>query len=96
MRAMEHNERAADVICQHRRDGSVIPLKIRIMDDDGEYQTYLVRAYKDLTHPGEYKLPNGVNVYGRFHKFECKIIVFGVEKRLQLLYNTATGIWLVQ
>ncbi len=26
----------ADVICQHKTDGSIIPLKIRITDEDGE------------------------------------------------------------
>lgn len=30
--------RSADVICQHKKDGTIIPLKLRIEDEDGELQ----------------------------------------------------------
>ena len=38
--------RKADVICQHTIDARIIPLKIRIQDEDGEMQTYSVKGYR--------------------------------------------------
>ena len=36
-----------DMICRHMADGTIIPLKIRLLDDDGAYQEYKIRAYKE-------------------------------------------------
>ena len=90
------NNRIADVICQHKRDGTIIPLKIRLRDEDGEYQVYSVRGYKDLSHPGEYTLPNGIPSTNHTWKFECKIVVFGTEKRVRLFYNAYDNRWTVE
>lgn len=85
----------ADVICQHGRDGTIVPLKIRIVDDDGEYQTYQIRAYKVLAGNGKYTMPNGVSAINNIWKFECKIVVFNSEKIIQLLYNASDNYWRV-
>lgn len=91
------SERDADVICQHNKDGTIIPLKIRIKDDDGESQTYSIKSYKDLSTNGDFVLPNGVNVSRRhLWSFECKIQVFDLLKRIRLFYNAADGCWRVQ
>ena len=68
----------ADVICQHKTDGSIIPLKIRITDEDGEYQVYNIKSYKDVSNRTAYTMPNGTSVAPANHlwKFECKISVF--------------------
>lgn len=29
-----------DVICQHKTDGTIIPLRIRVKDEDGIYQEF--------------------------------------------------------
>ena len=34
-----------DVICQHSRDGKITPMKIRVIDEDGEYQEYKIKGY---------------------------------------------------
>lgn len=88
------NEREADVICQHNRDGTIIPLKVRIRDDDGESQTYSIKSYKELSTNGDFKLPNGVCLSGRhLWAFECKIQVFDFLKRIRLFYNALDGCW---
>ena len=87
--------RIADVICQHRRDGKIIPIKIRLEDEDGEFQTYKVQAYKDLTQYGKYVTPEGVSSVNHIWKYECKISVFGVEKRIRLHYNAFDNRWRV-
>lgn len=95
MGQMQENDRIADVICQHTRDGTIIPIKIRLQDEDGEFQTYSIQAYKDLTHYGNYVMPNGVTTSNHMWRFECKIIVFGVEKRIRLFYNAFDNKWKV-
>lgn len=88
MGAQAGKDRTADVICQHKRDGTIIPIKIRIEDDDGELQVYRVKAYKDLSHCTD-------GAMRHMHKFECKIAVFGVERRIGLFYNSYDSIWKV-
>jgi hypothetical protein len=34
-----------DVICQSSRDGKITPMKIRVIDEDGEYQEYKIKGY---------------------------------------------------
>lgn len=90
-----NDNRIADVICQHKRDGTIIPIKIRLSDDDGEFQTYKIKAYKDLTHYGEYIMPNNISSGNHMWKFECKINVFGTQKSIKLFYNAVDNCWRV-
>ncbi len=87
----------ADVICQHKTDGTIIPLKIRITDEDGEYQVYNIKSYKDVSNRTAYTMPNGASVAPANHlwKFECKICAFNTLKRIQLFYNANENSWKV-
>lgn len=91
-RVIETN-RLADVICQHNQDGTMIPLKIRILDEDGERQTYVVRAYKDLTVYGNSGKTELVTTKNHIWTFECKILVFHQEKRIRMTYNAYENSW---
>ena len=42
-----------DVICQQNRDGTMIPLRVRLTDEEGATQTYTIKEYKDLSHQGD-------------------------------------------
>lgn len=97
MRVIQERNTLADVICQHKIDGSIIPLKIRILDEDGEYQVYNIRSYKDVSNHNAYTMPNGASVPSSNHlwKFECKICVFNTLKRIQLFYNAYENSWRV-
>ena len=82
-----------DVICQHKSDGTIIPLRIRIKDEEGEYQTYTIKGYKDLSYKGAYQMPNGVTVTNDMLSYECMIHVFGRPQRLWLLYSLTRNQW---
>ena len=82
-----------DVICQHSHDGTIIPLRIRLKDDEGEYQTYTIKQYKDMSYKGAFQLPNGFFVNTTTLSFECRIVVFGVTRRIWLLYNPPRNKW---
>ena len=83
----EGNTVAVDVICQHSRDGTLIPLKVRVTDEEGEYQTYYIKGYKDHSHQGSRTLPTGVFVTNNTIVFECEIISFGRKRKIWLYYE---------
>ena len=96
MGAIRESKRKLDVICQHKSDGSIIPIKFRIQDDDGEWQNYLIRSYKVISSPGTYTMPNDVSSSSHTWNFECKIQVFGMEKIVRLFYNGYDNHWKLQ
>ena len=87
-------EKPIEVICQHKTDGSIFPIKIKCDDEDGEYQVYRIISFRELT-PGEasFTLPSAVSATKVLRRFDCKIHVFGREKTISLFYNTTTGRW---
>ena len=82
-----------DVICQHNRDGTMIPIKLRIQDEEGEMQSYVVKAYKDLSHKGNYTMPNGIMATSTVFPFACKINVFGTLKVVNIYYSSTDNVW---
>ena len=77
----------ADVICLHTKDGNVVPLRIRVADEDGLMQAYSIKEYRDVSHQGARTMPDGLVVTNNTLNFECKIVVFGQEKRVRLYSN---------
>jgi len=71
-----------DFICQHTMDGDIIPLRIRLRDEDGELQEYSVRGYRDVS---EYKITS----------FECKIVVRDTAKIVRI-YSSDGRTWLLR
>ncbi|MCR5310925.1 MAG: hypothetical protein K6E32_05840 [Lachnospiraceae bacterium] len=92
---MSVNRKPVDVICEFSRDGTIIPIKIRTADEDGEYQTYIIKEYRDLSHRGTRSMPDGVYVTDETLIFECNIIVFGCKKLIRLYYKTGEHCWIM-
>ena len=88
-------EKKIDVICQHTRDQKIIPLRIRLQDEDGEFHTYNIKSYKDRSPAGTYQMPNGVYVTRDTWIFDCKINVFDVLKNITLFYNPRDNKWTI-
>lgn len=88
--------KVADVICQHTSDSRIIPLKIRLTDEDGEMQTYTVKGYRVLNTQGTVIMPNKVSVSSHIRYFECKLNVWGKEKVVGLTYNFFENLWYVE
>lgn len=84
-----------DVICQHTKDGNIIPLRIRILDEDGIYQTFNIKGYKELSSPGRYTSPYGTIVHSNTWSFLCKIQVLNVQRQVELFYNSSDNLWRV-
>lgn len=90
-----HENKNIDMICQHNADGSIIPLKMRIEDDDGMMQEYKVRSYKDLKYKSElFEMPDVGRVHSSgIYPFDVKIESFGREQTLRLFYNSYEHTW---
>lgn len=89
-----HRERI-DVICQHTKDQKIIPMRIRLNDEDGMSQTYNIKSYKDISILGECTMPNGTKVTNGIWCFECKIMVMDVLRRIKLYYHARDNIWTI-
>ncbi len=89
------DDKNIDMICQHKADGTIIPIRIRMLDDDGAYQEYKIRAYKDLSYKGNFfELPDAGKVHSSgVYPFECKIECFGCEKTIKVFYNSYEHTW---
>ncbi len=94
MKITEHSK-TIDMICQHRADGTIVPLKIRMLDDDGAYQEYRIHAYKDLTYKGNpLNAPDSGKVHtSGIYPFECRIECFGNIRTLKVFYNSYEHTW---
>jgi hypothetical protein len=84
-----------DLICCHETDGKIIPIKVRTKDEDGQYQAYVIKEYKDLSHGGCRIMPDGVFVSDNTLIFECAIVVFGREKTVRLYNNPPNLNWIM-
>ncbi len=91
--AMKTEIRTVDVICQHSRDGTISPMRVRVRDEEGEYQAYTIKGFNDISHQGTRELPDGVYVTDRTLVFECFISVFGRKKMVRLYYEPASTVW---
>ena len=93
MEGIIYQGKKLDVICQHTREGRIIPMKIRLQDEDGVFQEYLIKSYKDVTQHSTIQQSEGIFVRGFIWTFECKIIVFGQLRPIRLQYNSHENLW---
>ena len=92
---MAFTEKQIDVICQHTRESKIIPLRIRLQDEDGEFHTYNIKEYKDTSPTNCYTLSNGMMVSRGTWSFDAKIAVFGNLKNIRLFYHLADNKWTI-
>ena len=84
----------ADIIAEFTRDGDIIPLRIRVEDDDGELHPYTVKGYKPIYSGETYLTPEGIYVTNQILSFECSIIVFDQTKYVKLYFDTTKSEWM--
>ena len=84
------------MICQHTKDGNIIPLRVRLDDEDGQIQQLSIKSYRCLSAGGKVILPNEVGVTSHILYYECRIVVFEREKIVRLSYNMLTRLWNIE
>lgn len=85
---------SVDVICQHRSNGEIIPIRFRLMNEDGEYENYTIKGYRPITHKGTYTTPDGIFVSGCTTLiYECFVVVLNSKKTVRLYFETRNCKW---
>ena len=84
-----------EVMCKFGRDGSIIPIQIKVEDEDQQRHVFKIKKYKPpevhlKTEPGYYDVSRHTP---DILDFECYIQVFEVEKRVTLRYFLALHKW---
>ena len=90
---MKQEAKAVDVICQHSRDGTTIPMRVRVTDEDGQLQSYTIKGFRDLSHSGTREMPDGMYVNNSTLVFECYINDFGRKRLIRLYHEHNEHIW---
>ena len=81
-----------DVICEHKSDGSIVPMRVRFLTEDGEYQTFNIKGYREASKKGAYTTQDGIYVCESSFVFECMLVVLNSKKMVRLYYNSATDV----
>ena len=81
----------ADVICEHKADGSIIPLRLRFINDAGESETYTIKGYRESDKKGTHTTKDGIYVSDSTFIFECLIIDMGIKRIVRLYYDPRNG-----
>ena len=82
-----------EVICHYSTDGKITPLRVKLIDADGQRQAFAIKEYKDLSHLGARTMPDGVYVADNTLVYECRISVFDHLRLIRLYYNPRSMIW---
>ena len=80
-----------DVICEHKSDGSIIPMRLRFMNDDGEYETYTIKGYRESEKKGTHTTADGIYVGDSTFIFECMVICNNMKRVVRLYYDPRSG-----
>jgi hypothetical protein len=83
-----------DVICQFNSSGEIIPLRVRITEN-GEFHTFTIKGYRNISVNGAYTTPDGIYVNGNTLIFECMIDVLGQRKTIRLYFGKKSLKWSV-
>lgn len=76
-----------DVIALHKKDGAIIPLRIRLIDEEGENKEYTIKQYRDVSGQGAREMPDGMYICDAIFAYECYIVVAGVRRLIRLYYR---------
>ncbi len=82
-----------DVICEHKSDGSIIPIRFQILDEDGSYQRFTVKGYRLNEITGAFTSRDHLFVTNDTKIFECKIEVLGYKKTVRLYFFANNMQW---
>lgn len=83
-----------DVICQHCRDGTIIPMRVRLKDEEGMLQSYSIKGYRKVDGGG-FSMPDGVYISMMILAYECKITSFDRERMIRLYYRSPFKGWIM-
>ena len=82
-----------DVIAEFKSDGTIIPMRFRIMNEDGEYEAFTIKGYKQMPSKGTYTTEDGLYICNDDLVFKCKINILNMEKIVRLYFHSRKNSW---
>ncbi|MCR5054682.1 MAG: hypothetical protein K6A69_07560 [Lachnospiraceae bacterium] len=82
-----------DVICQFSADGHIMPIKIRTQDEEGEYQTFVIKQFKQVSLSTSETQHDGIYTSTDSIVFDCCITVFNVKRIIRLYFDKRYAVW---
>lgn len=76
-----------DMICQFTKDGYVIPIKVRMPDEDGEYQEYKIQGFREKSDVEGCKNAGILSL-------ECRLITYGQIRIINLIFFSRDYRWI--
>jgi len=87
-----------DVICQIKSDGSIIPIRIKLEDEEKQLQIFNIKRYKAPKEHLRHEIgfhSNGKFPYSDMLDFQCIIEVFEYEKIITIRYIVSLHKWIL-
>ena len=84
-----------DVIAEFKSDGAIIPMRFRMMNEDGEYEAFTIKAYKQMPKKETYTTEDGVYICNEDLVFQCKVIVLNIERIVRLYFFKRKNSWIL-
>lgn len=81
MGAIQEEVQYIEVISKFTIDGNIIPIKLKVKDEDGEFQSFMIKGYRSIVCNPSHKC------------FDCKIEVFDQERVVRIFYNGTEFKW---
>ena len=82
-----------DVICQINADGEVKPMRFRLMNEDGVYETYTIKGYRQIFRKDVYTTPDGLTVCSSDNVYECRVLILEMYRTVRLYFNRNNCHW---
>lgn len=81
-------DNSIEVIVQYTKEGKIVPMRMKIQDEDGMYQSYVIRQFREKTITGlDLKEMNISSTDNKNKCYEVKINVFNVERVIKLFFD---------
>lgn len=84
-------KQTVDVIAMHSKEGTITPLRIRLVDEEGERREFTIKSYRDVSGQGARTMPDGMSISNTTLCYECYIEVGGTRRLIRLYYSPSIG-----
>ena len=90
-----NNSKDTEVICHFRIDGSIAPIKVKVVDEDGFTQVFAIKRYKlpKQTLQSQFSYQGRLSNDTVYMDYDCFINVFGTNKLIRLRYFVSEHKW---
>lgn len=84
-----------DVIAQFKHDGSIIPMRLQMLNSAGQPEAYTIKGYKRIINKGTYTTDDNVFVTYSTIVFECQITMNAKISIVRLYFQPEGHLWLL-